>query len=73
MFPGQLLTVKWSNRIAQGFSPGFWCAKQACPESIFNPPRRMQFGEGARPRARENVPEPNGVFSSAVIKRARLR
>jgi hypothetical protein len=36
----QFLTMKWSNRIAQGFSPGFspgWATPQDRPESTPNP------------------------------------
>jgi hypothetical protein len=34
-----------------------------CPETIFNPPRRIQFGEGARPRAPRRTCQNPVVYS----------
>jgi hypothetical protein len=48
--------------IAQGFSPEP-CAARIRPESIFNSPRRMQLGEGARPRAPRRACQNPVVYS----------
>jgi len=73
MFPGQLLTMKWSNRIAQGSSPGFGMQSKRALKASSTRRGECNSGRARVPARRENVPEPNGVFSSAVIKRARLR
>ena len=48
-------------------SPGFqpWVTRRSeiRPESISNPPRRMQFGEGARPRAPRRTCQNPALYS----------